>query len=486
MCAVPNTKTNNGVVIMSEKVNLWKNAAQAYLRDFGFNPNLDGNDAEASINIDLRDQKELAEELVANHPVAKAIVNNATAHTVLSGISVSVDTNDDKLNDELETHIKRWSKTKACDASRRLDLSGIFQTTLRNFYTYGESFGLIVNTSQKYPVSFRGIDWHQFTDPKDGDRIIRNGVELDAYNRAVRIWLKGAKNNVISKPYFDSEGNPIVLHCFRQDYFNTSHGVVPFTSVYTLLLNLSVFIKSEVNAAMNSSQLNIIQKRANPTAMLNQLGTTEITNGNNCPIKAAVLPVRPNMHLMLNPGDQIEQFKLERPSGMFEPFTSYINKIVCAAYGLSYEYLFSSWADSNFSSARINALQNQAVIRANQQLAIDTTIMPLVRALVKSLVESGEVKASMDIDELLDAIKIIYPQMPLLDPQREIAAAAARMEANLSNLQIEAEKLGLGDYMAILQQKARENEEISALRVASGELPAQSPGAPAQEGNTRG
>jgi capsid protein len=192
------------------------------------------------------------------------------------------------------------------------------------------------------------------------------------------------------------------------------------------------------------------------------------------------------MHLMLGPSEELIQFKLERPSAMFAPFTEYVNKICCSAFGLSYEYLFTSWADSNFSSARINSLQTQAVIKANQKLAIQTTIMPLIGSLVKALVETGVVKTDMEIETILESIKVIPPQMPLLDPQREIQVATARMDANLSNLQVEAEKMGLGDYMAILQQKAREEEEKKALGLGVNEAPPATPGAKPQESSTRG
>lgn len=471
----------------TERKEFWRHVASSYTKDYGFNYFSDTNDADASINYDLREQKVLAEELAANHPVAKSIINNATNHTVLSGLTISVDTRDDKLNDILELLIKSWSKSKACDATKRSNLDQIFETCARNLYLYGETLGLIVNTNTPYSVAFRGIPALSIDTPTKNieGRIIKNGIEVDKYGEPKKLWIKKAdESGYIGKPYFDSEGNPIVLHAYTVNFFGQTHGQVPITACYKMLLDLSVFVKSEVNVAANSSQINIIQKLNNPEQKAAGLATTEVAGSStSCARKVPVLPIRPNMTLNMSANESIEQFKLERPSAMFQPFTEYVMKIACASIGLSYEYLFTSWQDSNYSSAKINALQTQAVIKKNQKLLIENMIEPLVFSMVRAAYDNGLFETDLDISEVLEGIKILPPKLPLLDEQREIAASVARIAGNLSTHQIESERLGGGDYSKIFQQLAREKKELGVSEV---EQPAGQPGKPASEGSTRG
>lgn len=468
---------------MSEQVNFWRHKAAAWTQSYGYNPYLDGSDADTSINRDLNEQKRIAEELYANHGIAKAIINNATNHTVLSGISFSVDTKDQKLNDDLERELQDWSTSRICDATRKNDLNMIFELLVRSLFLYGESISLIVGTNQG--ASLRGLPYSVIESPEQSD-LIKNGIEVDKYGTPVRIFIKTADGKYSRKPFYDSEGNPIVLHTFQPHFFGQTHGLLPLTSCYNMLLDLSVFLKSELATASLSSQISIITKMNNPEIRgANLPSWRDQTNQDGTKvIRTPVMSLSPGKTINLQPGESIESFKLERPTNLFQPFCEYITKTICAAFGLSEQYLFSNWQESNFSSARVCAIQTQAVIKRIQQLVISTSIKPLVDAQIRYLLDNGVIKG--DYKEIQRNTTVVPPQLPLLDPLKEVNASKQRLDAGLTTLQRECSALGTGDYLAIMHQQAREKQEREALNLLpTDNQPAPEVGRPPSEGSTK-
>lgn len=476
-----------------EKLKFWRNVASAYTKDYGYNPYLDSQSEDDSINFDLDQQRYLAEEICQNHPVAKSVIEALvkSINGVGGGLRISVDTDDDDLNDQLEELINDYSKSKQCDAVRQYTLDDIFKVTARNLFTVGTSYGVLVKSPTVFGTAFRGISWHSVKNPDSpkSDKIIKNGVEINKWGDFLALWVEMADGNFKGYKWTTSDGSPQVLQAFEKKFYNQTNGQVPWTSVYKMLLDLSVFIRSEVNAAATASQINILQTRKNAAAAQGNLGFTEKTvetpTGQQT-IRVPIVAVRPGTTLNMQPGDEIVQFKMERPASGFVPFVEYVTALVCSAVGYSWEYVFTKWSDSNYTSNRTNCLQTQARLKDMQDLIIEQTIRPIVETMVTNVIESKFIKTDKPVGEILKCITIAAPNFPLLDPQREVAAATARIDGNFSTHQKEAKTLGLGDYKDTFAQIGREKKEMIELGVVEQtEIPGQV-GKPPGENSTRG
>lgn len=482
-------KNGKPYVIDAPKRNaFWRNAASIHDQNYGTNWYADGSDADTSITNDLWEMWILAEEAFANHPIFRAMVNNLVTHTILSGFGFSMDTSSDALNDEIEKHVARW--TKRPDAAGRSSLNRLIRTSITNYYLYGESLGLIVGdaTSRNrtpYMTKLRGIDPKMLVNPEgDTPNKVSHGIEVNSYGEPVKLWLRGKDGKNISKPFYDGDGNPIVLHMFKQEFFGQNHGRVPITSIYKSLLDLSVFQKAEVKAAANASQINMIAHFKNPNdraasrPKINE-GTTEQ------PQWRPIIEADAGKMVALLDGEDITQFKLERPTTRYGEFIKEVLQILCADLGYSYEYLFTNWQDSNFSSARVAAIHTQEALKQTQDLLEDTILRPLLDTFIKELIVTDKITTSMDVQEILESYKIIKPKMPLLDPNKELDAIGKKLSFGLTTRQREAERLGEGDYSAIIEQLGRENMEMKINGLTDDTSTKDEGGKPPSEASTR-
>ena len=482
----------------TQDVNLWRYTSAVYDSNRGWNPFINTNSADVSIETDLWILRRQAEELNANYPIIKSIVNGITSAVCGNGFHISVDTKDNALNDSLEKHIRRWTSTPLCDAANRRNLSELTEVQVRAWILYGEAFSLLVKSSQeeKYQTKIRVLDPNKVRNPGNQqsntqDPFLSYGIQKDKYGRLLNLFYEIDANKTIKKPFYDKEGNLLVQQLYRPMFPEQTHGEPLLASIYRMALDLGTYIRSEVQAASNASQINVIAKLADPAAKVNQLNAQY----NNLNPKANPIPtvpqnpirqvqgINPGVQIVLNPEETLEQFKLERPGTLFIDFVNKISGILTAACGFSYEHIFRSFSDSNYASARISILKSQEEASRWQDIVIAKFIRPALIAFVKELESSGEIDfGSLDIDDVIDAIKIVKPKSVVLDPQKEYAAAKLAVDSNFTTLQQVTDSLGFGAYDGILQQRGREFAQAKELGLVPeaipNEAPAPTPGSP--------
>ncbi len=483
----------------------WKNRATQYDPNIGINPYANQTAPDDSIINDIDSQRMLAEELFANHPIIKAVINNIVSHASITDYTITFDTGNADLDDELKKHWNRWSK-KYIDTTGKWNLNQLCEINLRNYLLYGESFGLAVNpkfgTSEKpspYDIAFRGVSPTRVKNPSNktkrpSNRTIKAGIEIDNYGVARRLWMRGNNGKFNSVPWTDADNNPLVFHIMEPTFFDQTHGMVPITTVYRQALDLSIFMQSEVKAAVNSSQINIIATMNKPERA-NAISQGNINVGGNTvddpPIYKPIIPVNPGDMFQLLPGESIEQLKLDRPNAMMEPFVRFNLDIICRCFNVDYKYIFAEWQDSNYSSARLAALQTQGQLFKLQKTMVNRFIEPLTDYFIRTLVMDDKVDiGNMDIEDILDSYTIRTPKMPLIDPSKEAATSALLIEKNLSTHEREIERLNGEDYQDIFSQLGREKEMLSENSLTdeneiNPDNPTGEQGRPASEGSTR-
>jgi lambda family phage portal protein len=502
------SKTVEGLL---QEVKLWRHRADWYYKDYGPNVYIDGASADDSILRDLYKQRLLAEELFSNSPVFRSIINTIATNVIQTGFDYvcnipnpNKDPAIDKLNDDVEKHIKRWAKQ--CDAGGKLTLNQIVRVAVINMMIYGANFGLIVGDNEsKYATKFRGIDPKAVTNPdnqSENDRF-KNGIEVDKRGDPKRLWVKKSPGTgFFSAPFKDADGNRLVLHSGRFDFHNQTHSSVPAATIHKPLLDLDTFMRSELQKNVIAAQYNIIFKNKNvdgraaglPHVIQQPAGGPGYANGssadlrNNGARRVPVIAVNPSTTVNIGLEEEIEQLDANTPNPNVEGYIKHLLKFICKSMGFSYNYMFCDWSDSNFSSARKESIDNHAEFKNVQQILIDTLLEPLISTFLRELLATGKV-TGVDEDTLLDSVKIVAPVLPLLDAQKEIAAQAAAVENGFTTLQEATSKLGLGDYEHNLEQRAREIEKMKSLGIPLPNAPAPATGentVPGQQGKPAG
>jgi len=456
-----------------EKLNLWRNEARMFDPNIGYNIFIDYDSADSSILKDIQFQRMLSEELAANHPAYCALINSLVTHTTLDGFGFTMDVpGHEALNELTKKHFKRWSKCVSADWVG--SFNEVADMICHNYFLYGEAFGLIVNEDDdEYGIRYRGVPTVRIENPTsmNDEGYFKGGIEQNRLGKPKAIYIRKDQTGDAGywkKPYFDQDGNRLVLHTYSKKFFDQSHGSVGSSPIYKMLNDLSLFMANEVRASSNASAINLISRRQNAAAVLGGLPTMQMGNliDPNVPVAVPVQSIDPGIELNMRPDDTIEQFKLERPIPEYQNFLDANLRIICQAFGYSYEYIFCRWSDSNNSSAKIAALHTQKALKKVQTRVVETALEPLVRTWLRTIVNKGIIDlGDVDLDDYLHSFKIIRPQFPLLDEQKSIAAMAAAVDARLISLSEATERLGFGDAFVNIAQIGKEMRAMGAAGI---------------------
>lgn len=425
------------------------------------------NSDDTNIVTDYETVKRRMKALSRNNIVANAIVNNIKTSTIQGGFKISADVPNEKdLNDLIESEWKKFSAT--IDASGEYTLDEMVSIAFDQMLVSGDCFGLIVGTgSDEYKTKVRLIDADRVANPyafksSDKDKNITLGIEKDSYGdkKAIYILKEHPENNIGSQDYFrrtikDKNGLTQVCHLYSPKIISQTRGLPLLTHSYYSILDLDLFVKTELNAAKNSSNWNMVIKTPFAAERASQLNAA--SSSKKEPNVRPKFYNSPGAINVLQPGEEVQQIKLERPSGMFSPFVIAQLKTICASLGLSYAYLFRDGSELNYAASRFDALQNQIVLKNYQEIIVRRFLNPIRDMFIMEFV--SKFNPNVDIETLKNYVHFIAPSFQILDITKELTASKLAIETGLSNLQVESLKYGVNDYEGVLQQLGREIEQ---------------------------
>jgi len=161
--------------------------------------------------------------------------------------------------------------------------------------------------------------------------------------------------------------------------------------------------------------------------------------------------MEPGLMKYLRPGESMEQFKTENPTTNVMEFNkAQISK--CAAdVGLSGALAQLDMTQMTASNAKalVSIVGRCLEHQASQPVNITRE---LYRWKIGGDIMAGEIPFVSDWDK----VNVIPKAMPLPDLNQEIAASVAAIDNNLSTIEREAERLGMGDFDSIIKQRGKE------------------------------
>jgi len=167
-------------------------------------------------------------------------------------------------------------------------------------------------------------------------------------------------------------------------------------------------------------------------------------------------------------GDEIQMQTASRDTGGFDPFVRSILRLIAAALGLTYEELSMDFSQTNYSSARAALAIAWDELLTFRSLIADQIANPFFVAWLEEAFDIGAIVPPPGAPDFYDAMDAyseclwIAPGKGVIDPTKEIDAAAARIEANLSTLERECAEDG-EDWNDVLAQRAIEKAEMERL-----------------------
>lgn len=454
---------------------------------------------------DLPTLRERSRDQLRNAPLAVGAINTNVGHVVGTGLSCSPSIQADVLGlteDEAEAwnssakhDFNVWAMSNDCDVARQCNFYALQDLGYRTELASGDAFFLtpLVTRSGRTRLALQGIEADRVCNPqgKVQTPTLVDGIELNAATgeaTAIHVADRHPGEHGAVKPTWtrvairgDSTGRRNVLHLMEPLRFGQLRGVPWIAPILEPLKQLNKWTDNELAAAVASSVFAVFVKMEteafhelfqNNDSVKRTLDGAEQWSGEMGGAKA--------VHLL--PGEDISTATPGRPNPEFDPFWTAMVRQMGMALGLPYEVLVMHF-QSSYTAARGAFLMAAKFFKYRRDRVVTQLCQPVYELWLADEVSSGRRQApgffaSAEIRAAWCNAIWTGDGAGTLDPEKEVKAARARVEMEISTLDAESILHDGIDWHTKHKQRAKEvaAQKRDGTYVAPAGAPAQAPG----------
>lgn len=402
-----------------------------------------GNNASADAVIDRAKGglREYARWLDENHDICIGILDDHVTNIIGTGAGVepmavyAADRSDARdLNLQLR---QLWGEFWAApEITGEIPGSELERLVCRSWLRDGEVFAQHVTTANRAPYASRipyalemlEADFIPFdlTDP--GNRVV-HGVQKDGWNRPIGYYVsKTHPGNLLPGSRFDVIYKPIetMLHLKLVRRLHQTRGVSLFHGVLTRLDDLKDYEESERIAARIAAAFTAYIKKSSDAA-----SPLSSTDGST-----RTFEMTPGLIFDgLLPGEDVGMIDGKRPNPNLEAYRNAMLRAVAAGTGSRFSSIAKNY-NGTYSAQRQELVEGTCHYRRMFSYLRDRFYLPVWRRFVDAVRAAGMVQIGRDID--IDSVykpEIRPPQMPWIDPQKELTALVLAMTNRIKSRQ---------------------------------------------------
>lgn len=440
------------------------------------NPSTGGTgSADAEILPDIRRLRDLSRTMVRDDSHASTVMQIHEDCIVGEGIRAQSTCTPESTglekeaceawNNACEREFDAWAEDTA-DATEVGTFYDLQALLLRSMLTDGDGIAhAVIDSDGTIRVELIDADRVESPGYQDTDRI-RGGVELGARGERIAYWilsthpsegsLAGARAfaQPTRFPAKDDRGYSLVQQLFRRQRPGQTRGVPLLTPAVMLTRQLHHYLDSEVIAARAASNFALFIKR---NVSKGDEGILPVEDVESPEAVRWLTKLEPGLVEYLNGDEEPFAFTPNRPGTAFEPFVVRLLRSICASSNLSYEVVLRDFGRMNLSSARAMLREIRRGFDLQRKRLIRTFCEPWRRNVLLAAIGRGELVPParfLDDPRPFLACRWVSPVYGMVDPEKDTAAAVARMDAGLSDPFEEAAINGR-DAIEVLRAKAR-------------------------------
>lgn len=432
----------------------------------------------------LRDR---CRELVRNDPYAAGAVNTLVTEILGEAgfkfqskvMTVSGKKLDDKINKTIEALFAEVTTADRFDVLGRNNFDQQMRLAVR---TWAESGEVLI---RKYRKSYGGspipyaikvlepdylVDDHELR-LNDASIRIELGIQFDRDGRRMGYWLykqhPGDRRTGTQATTEDIEFVPArdLDHIFICDRPEQCRGIPPLAVAMIRLHFLQDTEDAELVASKLAALVGGVVTTDDVEGFADSVGTGNDTLESGTTETSETQPVRefePGMLLTLLPGEKFDPFIPTRPNAALPDFTKHLLRGISAGIlGLTYSGLSNDFSDASYSSHRAEKLKAIRAVRFLQSEFKQQLHLRQTREIIETAWLSGRLALpNYPLQEArYHSYEFTSPSFDWIDPQKDIEASVAAIEAGLSTYTIELGALNR-DFDEIVAQRAREKEAL--------------------------
>lgn len=334
-----------------------------------FNESAEGTDRYSRDVIRAR-----ARDLERNSDIAQSVIHAFQRNVVGKGYKLQPKTNQDELNDRITLLWKQWCRPHHCDVTGSQSFSQIIRMAVtRKKVDGGLLFVKRYTRAGLVPFQLQMIEMDELdttvsTPRHPGNRVV-GGIEYDQNRKAVGYYiqqydLEGWK--LATPVYIEAK---YVLPYWTKTRPSQLREISDMAPTITRVRDTNEFITAVSVKERIAACLAVFIKRATPTGGFGRTGVR--TEEGRITYEGKSLA--PGMIKEMNVGDSIETVEPKGAGSDASQFLKMQLRLIGAGQGMSYEATSRDMSESNYSSARQGANEDEATFA--EEIELLTEIM---------------------------------------------------------------------------------------------------------------
>lgn len=312
-------------------------------------------------------------------------------------------------------------------------------------------------------IALETIDVDRLDSPAtlQGRKIIE-GVEIGPRGEHVAYWIRPEhpdelwRTGSTNRPerverWVGARAN--VLHLYERYRPGQVRGMPYMACALVLFHLLRRYIRDEVVAAAVTAKIALFIKK----------------NGGEMPLANLAWSEEERAHIeqwgagtveYLGPGEEIQSFAPQRPSGQFDPFTERVLRCIGAGLNVPYAIFVGHFKEANYGSMRAALLQMWKGDDYDTAILVRRILQPVYELKIEEAYFLGLLPTVANFAEIrrqLCSAVWVPPPRGWIDPSKDITASEQAIASMLSNYETEGRTVGVdfeSNARAVAQQKA--------------------------------
>lgn len=451
-----------------------------------------GGSANEDIHDNLPTLRQRSRDLYMGVPLATSAIKTMRTNVIGTGLALKsqidyeylglTEKQAEQLENDIEREFALWANSEACDIERFDNFAELQQLAFINWLLSGDVIVLLPTTKRKgipYDLRIRLIESDRLCVPpgKELDPDFVGGVETNGSGEVVayHILNQHPLSDGISAPpewvrveaFGRETGRRNVLHVMNRERIGQRRGVPFLAPVIESLKQLGRYTDAELVAAVVSGMFAVfIQKKENsgdnpPTGEV-------IPENEQVSSGASDIEIGNGSIIDLAEGEEANAVSPGRPNANFDGFVTAITRQIGAALEIPYELLVKNFTAS-YSASRGALLEAWKAFSTYRNWLAKDFCQPIYEEWLAEAVAKGRIKAPGFFNDL--SLRKAYsgaewngPSQGLLDPVKEVTAAALRVNNGFSNRARESRELNGSDFYKNARQLRREEAIMKEVK----------------------
>jgi lambda family phage portal protein len=350
---------------------------------------------------------EKARDADRNDAVIGQLIDRAADNTVHDGITLDVQTGDEKLDKELAERWFEWSDDPdLCDVQGEHDFSQLARFAFRHTLVDGDCTAL---PSTEGAIQLN--EGHRLRTPQNTTRNVVLGVLLDELRRRQEYWFTRDEIDPLRSvarvsdmrrvPVRDEEGYRQVFHVYNPKRVTQTRGVTALAPIFPTAgmfedINFAKLVQQQVSscfAIFRKRELDFQKSSSTDPLQKGEQETQTLSDGS----RRLMEGIAPGMEVIGEPGEELTGFSPSVPNAEFFQHVELMLSIIGANLGLPLMMIFMDSTKTNFSGWRGASEQAKFGFRRNQRELVKRFHRPVYQWKLRQwLAEDSVLRAALN------------------------------------------------------------------------------------------